>query len=378
MTSLRGITWDHPRGYQGLYTATNAYHELRPDVRIEWEKHSLHHFESHPIADLAEKYDFIILDHPFMGDAYAQQCLIDLSEFSVQIGLEDLSSDVVGQSYESYLYGGGLWALPLDASCQMALYRPDLLNALGEAAPTGMAEMRNLAKKGLFAIGLNGVHSFTLFLAICVDIGTAPSTMPGYPLVPEDVGLEALEILRELASWCPNEALDWNSIATLEAMSHRDDLLYCPYVFGFSSYSHESVKRGRLTFTNVPRISSPSSRGSVIGGTGLAMSRRCESVREAVSFASFATSRELQKAMALHAGQPARRSAWLDDEVNSRFDGFYRNTLETIDGSYLRPRYAGYMRLQSEGGDIVEGYLREPRSERDVLVELNQLHVRQE
>ena len=75
-------------------------------------------------------------------------------------------------------------------------------------------------------------------------------------------------------------------------------------------------------------------------------------------------------------GQPARRSAWLDDEVNSRFDGFYRNTLETIDGSYLRPRYAGYMRLQSEGGDIVEGYLREPRSERDVLVELNQLHVR--
>ena len=85
MTSLRGITWDHPRGYQGLYAATNAYHELRPDVRIEWEKHSLHHFESHPIADLAEKYDFIILDHPFMGDAYAQQCLVDLSEFSVQI-----------------------------------------------------------------------------------------------------------------------------------------------------------------------------------------------------------------------------------------------------------------------------------------------------
>ena len=378
MTSLRGITWDHPRGYQGLYAATNAYHELRPDVRIEWEKHSLHHFESHPIADLAEKYDFIILDHPFMGDAYAQRCLVDLSEFSVEIGLEDLSSDVVGQSYESYLYGGGLWALPLDSSCQMALYRPDLLNAVGEAAPTGMAEMRNLTKKGLFAIGLNGVHSFTLFLAICVDIGTAPSTMPDYPLVPEDVGLEALEILRELASWCPDEALDWNSIATLEAMSHRDDLLYCPYVFGFSSYSHESVKRGRLTFTNVPRISGPSSRGSVIGGTGLAISRRCESVREAVSFGSFATSREVQKAMALHAGQPARRSAWLDDEVNSRFDGFYRNTLETIDGSYLRPRYAGYMRLQSEGGDIVEGYLREPRSERDVLVELNQLHVRQE
>ena len=305
MTSLRGITWDHPRGYQGLYAATNAYHELRPDVRIEWEKHSLHHFESHPIADLAEKYDFIILDHPFMGDAYAQQCLVDLSDFSVEIGLEELSSDVVGQSYESYLYGGGLWALPLDASCQMALYRPDLLNAVGEAAPTGMAEMRNLAKKGRFAIGLNGVHSFTLFLAICVDIGTAPSTMPDYPLVPEDIGLEALEILRELASWCPDEALDWNSIATLEAMSHRDDLLYCPYVFGFSSYSHESVKRGHLTFTNVPRISGPSSRGSVIGGTGLAMSRRCESVREAVSFASFATSREVQKAMALHAG-PAR------------------------------------------------------------------------
>lgn len=377
MITLRGITWDHPRGYQGLYAATDAYRALRPDVRIEWEKHSLHHFESHPIADLADKYDFIILDHPFMGDAYVQQCLIDLSEYTAEIGLEDLSSDVVGKSYESYLYGDGLWAIPIDASCQMAPYRPDLLDALDETSPTTLAEMRNLAKKTRFAIGLNGVHSFTLFLAICVDLGAPPSTAPDRPLVPEETGLEALEILREFAGWCPEEALDWNSIATLEAMSHRDDLVYCPYVFGFSSYSHESVKRRRLRFTNVPTISGPSGRGSVIGGTGLAISRQCKSVGEAVSFASFATSRDVQKAMALHAGQPARRSAWLDAEVNSRFDGFYRNTLETIDGSYLRPRYPGYMRLQSEGGYIVEGYLREPRSERDVLADLGRLHTRQ-
>ena len=79
--------------------------------------------------------------------------------------------------------------------------------------------------------------------------------------------------------------------------------------------------------------------------------------------------------MALHAGQPARRSAWLDAEVNSRFDGFYRNTLETIDASYLRPRYPGYMRLQGEGGDIIEDYLREPRSEREVLADLDRLHT---
>ena len=35
------------------------------------------------------------------------------------------------------------------------------------------------------------------------------------------------------------------------------------------------------------------------------------------------------------------------------------------------------MRLQSEGGYIVEGYLREPRSERDVLADLGRLHTRQ-
>ena len=46
--------------------------------------------------------------------------------------------------------------------------------------------------------------------------------------MPEDIGLEALEILRELASWCPDEALDWNSIATLEAMSHRDESTLLP------------------------------------------------------------------------------------------------------------------------------------------------------
>lgn len=91
------------RGYQGLYVATDAYEKFGPNVRVVWEKHSLRGIEAHPIGDLAERYDLIILDHPFMGEAYDQKCLVDLSGYEDDIGLDDLSSDVVGKSYESYL-----------------------------------------------------------------------------------------------------------------------------------------------------------------------------------------------------------------------------------------------------------------------------------
>ena len=67
MALLQGITWDHPRGYRGLEAATAAYAAVVPEVRVTWDRHSLHHFESHPIEDLAAKYDLIVLDHPSMG-----------------------------------------------------------------------------------------------------------------------------------------------------------------------------------------------------------------------------------------------------------------------------------------------------------------------
>ena len=69
--TLRGITWDHPRGLDPLLAASGVYADLVPGVRVEWTTRSLSGFGEDPLIDLAASYDLLIIDHPFVGDAAA-------------------------------------------------------------------------------------------------------------------------------------------------------------------------------------------------------------------------------------------------------------------------------------------------------------------
>ena len=60
------MTWDHSRGYDCVVVASEAY-EAKTGVRIERVKRSLQAFADAPIQKIAERSDFIILDHPHVG-----------------------------------------------------------------------------------------------------------------------------------------------------------------------------------------------------------------------------------------------------------------------------------------------------------------------
>ncbi|MCA9878354.1 MAG: extracellular solute-binding protein [Thermomicrobiales bacterium] len=368
MVHLRGITWDHPRGYTGLEAATAAYSARTPGVQITWERHSLHHFESHPIRDLAARYDLIVLDHPAMGDVAQVQCLVNLADHAGPLDLPELEADTVGPSLASYAYAGGLWALPVDAACQVAAYRPDLLAKAGVAPPRTLDEVHDLSRHGRLALALGGVHGFMVFLTLCANLGSPLQAPPAPMLADPSVGVAALETLRALAASCPPEALDWNSIAALDALHTRDDLLYSPYVYGFSSYS---ATERPLAFTGIPAGADGSTAGSVIGGTGLAISRHCVDLAAALTVARHLTSAPVQLQMGLAGGQPARRTAWLDPVLNARYLDFYVNTLPVIDASWMRPRYAGYVAFQSVAGEIVTDFLRRGASPTATLAHLD-------
>ncbi len=367
MTRLKGITWDHPRGYAGLKVATRAFTTLFPDLIVDWDIHSLHHFESHPVPDLAAKYDLMVIDHPSMGEAVAHESLVNLEEYGALLGLEELAEDSVGLSFESYRYQGGLWALPLDAAAQVAAFRPDLLTS---GIPRSLSEVRALVRsipKGSIAIAYKGVHSLMVFFTLCANLGEGPFSDPDV-VVSDATGTAALDTMLEILSWCPKEVLEWNSIAVLDAMSARDDLFYCPYVYGFSPYSKvagedgvsssASDRRRLLAFADIPGVEQADCKGSVIGGTGLAISSRSKHRSAALELAAFLLSRSVQKGMALHDGQPGRRSAWVDKDVNERYHDFFQSTLTTLERAYLRPRYSGYIRFQFEAGQMIEAFLR--------------------
>ncbi len=114
--SYRGITWDHPRGYNALSEASRRLEDKSSPVSIHWEKQSLEEFESRSIDELCACYDLVVMDHPHLGIAVSKNCLQPLDEWLSGACIARLAETTIGSAFKSYYYQGRYWALPLDAA----------------------------------------------------------------------------------------------------------------------------------------------------------------------------------------------------------------------------------------------------------------------
>ena len=375
MTYLRGITWDHRRAIDPLLATLPAFQQAHPGASIAWESRPLHGFEFTPVAELAERYDLIILDHPFCGDIAASGCLSPLDELLTP----ELAAGFVGPSLASYRYQGRLWALPVDAACQVAVGRPDLLARLSEPAPRSWPELmapgERARARGLgLAIALQGVHALMTFFTLCANLDYPCGGAPDQSFVDRAAGRHALEALARLLAFCPQEVLDWNSIALHEAMASRDDLVFCPAVYGYVTYA-EADMRCPLRFFGLPGLDGADPKGSTIGGTGIGLSSRSVDPATARAYLAYLAAGTTQRAFAEHHGQPARRETWEDPAIDARFAGAFSATRATMEQAWIRPRYAGYLAFQAEGGKLVESHLRGDISADGLLDRLAVLHA---
>lgn len=360
MITLTGVSWDHPRGHGPMVATADAYMQMHPDVRIIWETRSLKDFGDFPVDRLAERYDLILVDHPFAGTAAHTRCLRPVDGFLDKDFLADQAANSVGPSYPSYLFDDHLWALPIDAAGQISACRPDLLEC---PVPASWDEVLSLAEAGRarehaqVAIPLGPTDAVLAFFSVCANSG-APPFAGTERVVDRRVGREALDLLRRLASIAHPESLEWNPIRTLDRMSESDEVAYVPLLFGYSNYSRPGFRRHLIRFTNVPRAADGVSRGATLGGVGLAVSANSHDPRAAFAYARFVAEPATQRTIYFQAGgQPGHRLAWTDPNLNSAANGFFLGTLETLDHAYLRPRHFGYPAFQEEAGSIVHACL---------------------
>ena len=359
MTSYRSITWNHPPGKNALLAAA-AEARAAGSLDIEWQAHSLEHFESHPIDDLAQNFDLIVLDHPHLGEALA---LGSLQPLDAVVGPERIAawaSESVGPSFSSYSAGGSQWALPLDAATQVAVQKPRLLG--GAAVPETWDEVDALSRRVPVALSLAGPHAFLTFASICAALGDPVGGLPKGGSGGDDLDVEGrtgftgpatasavLERMRAIGSRAPAGTETQNPIALLQRMTDTDDVAYCPLVYGYVNYSSPELR-----FADAPATEPGGRRGSTIGGTGLAVSAHTEVTPELVAHIEWLMSPEAQRRfIPEHDGQPSSREAWLDAEVNRASHDFYRSTLATIEDSWVRPRFSGYIAVQSAASTVV-------------------------
>ena len=360
-----------------MIATARLFTEDHPDVHIEWEARSLHEFGDASVKTFAERFDLIVLDHPFMGAVAQDRCLVALDEYVPQSTLETLQGESVGVSHQSYFYDGHQWALAIDAAAQVAGYRADLLDAAGVRVPETWEDVFEMAKirPGFVSLPLFPLDSLMCFFTLCANAGHPPFSDAGNRVVNHEAGESALLRLKALAQSSAQDALEANPIAVWERMSTTHDVAYCPLAFGYSNYARTGYRPLLLSFANIPSSGALGCVGATLGGAGIAVSKSCSNIQVAVQYATWVAGADCQRSLYVKSGgQPGNRQAWTDPEANALTNGFFQSTLPTVEKAFLRPRFAGFPKFQNAAFDVVWRFLNHNASPRATLSTLDELY----
>ena len=367
MKELSVLNWQSRRATEPMAAAIQSFQAIRPGCRIRQTARPLSDFESQSMEEMADRYDLIVYDHPFSGVIARSGCLVALDEHLPDVLGPGADDRYLGPGLASYRFQGHVWGAPIDGATQHAVYRKDLLAELGESLPGSHDELLALGvrarARGLhLATAIETPHALMSVLSYMANLGR-PVTADerGCVDIPQDSFACAYEALAEVLSLSAPESLGWNSIQVHEAMVGRDDVVCCPAVYGYATYG-ESDQRKPLSFGPFMGIRAPFAAGATLGGTALGLSRHCLEQGLALDFIRHMLSDEVQcELIGAHRGQPASVAGWDAPANDQRFNGFYSGARESMVLSWVRPRFAGYVSFQHQGGQVIADGLREHR-----------------
>lgn len=356
--TFRGLTWDHPRGYDALAAAERRINAGRDQALISWDKQPLEGFESAPIADLAAAYDLVVLDHPHIGEAVAADCLVPLDDLYSRAQIAEWENQAIGAALSSYRWGGKTYALPLDVATQVMVRNGTVL----ADAPTSWPDILDHAGRLPVAQSLAGPHAFLTMISMAAGLGHWPR---GEQLLPDDPALSVLETMATLYALRPPGSEQLNPIALLETMARDASIALVPLVFGYVTYVGSSFGNP-LRFSNSLR--EMNGAGGVLGGTGIGFSKNCEPSPELLEHVAWLMQPAIQEGfIPAHGGQPSARVAWHSPAVNAAWSNFYLDTSSTAEHALLRPRFDGFIAFQTSAGRIIRDGLEGRRNPHRIL-----------
>ncbi|MGW1347117.1 hypothetical protein ACWCOV_39105 [Kribbella sp. NPDC002412] len=328
---LRGLTWDHPRGYRPL----EAFET--PGVEVVWDRQPLSGFESTPLSELAERYDLLVVDHPGLGAAIDAGAILPVEDVFAARDLKVWRERAVQPTWDSYRLHGHGWALPLDAATQTCLYRPDLL----EVPPAAWSDLLELSG---VVMCVAGPHAGLMLLGLAGD-------RTGAGLLDRARAVEAVELLRAVWRRSDQSAAELDPIGIHELLATSNELLCCPLVYSYAYYGADSADRVALAWSAAPRLRPADRLGNgTLGGTGLAVTPRAYSrVLAVTKYVRGLLDVGVQLDTVSTVGaQSATAAVWASDVVDKAWNGHYSATVGTLMTSYVRPRFDGWIAFQDE------------------------------
>ena len=352
--SLRGMTWDHPRGLDSLVNS-NELLERKIDVSVRWDARSLLAFGDQPIVEFYRDYDLMVIDHPHVPDAVHSKSVIAFEDLLSSEKLQALEKTSVGQSHSSYQYQGRQWALGIDTAAQVSAFRPDK----AERSPIFWAEVLELAKTGTLLWPHKPVDAFSTFATLMAQ-REAPLTTNGR-FIDRKVAREVLDFMVELSGLVPDICLTSNPIEVSEMLASHDRYIYGICMYGYSNYSRARFRNNLLAYDDLPSFDGRA-RGSQLGGAGIAVSSAAKNPEVAAEVAYLLSSPDIQSSTYVEAGgQPGNLVAWKSGNVNHLTHNFFANTLRSLEGAWVRPRIFGWPEVQFASSQIIHRILSEKK-----------------
>ena len=78
-----------------MVATAQRFSELHPTVNITWEKRSLQAFADFSIQELAERFDLLVIDHPWAGFAAKTKSIVPLDAYLTEGYLKDQAENSV-------------------------------------------------------------------------------------------------------------------------------------------------------------------------------------------------------------------------------------------------------------------------------------------
>lgn len=376
MIELKGMAWDHPRGYEPLIAASKAFKKSNPNISIKWDVRSLKEFGDMPIEDLISKYDLITIDHPYMGQADKNGLLLKLEEHFTSDALQTLEKQSLGKCFESYHYNNHLYATPIDAAALVAAYRKDILEEISLSLPRTRKDLKSFYKKlpSGFSVAwaLCPTDIWCTFLSLCAQ-NEGASFINNYQ-INKAVGSSVLDEIKFNLNFIHPESLNWNPIQILDRMGNDDEIIYSPYLFGYTNYSRKGYTKNLVHFENSP-VGKQKDVSTIMGGVGLAVSALSKNPSEAARFTEYVAGAKIQEGLfTKNGGQPANKLAWNNMTNDKLCHNFFKDTVWTIKNAYIRPQHPSWNEFQEQGADIIhESILKNVNSEK-AMNQLNALY----
>ncbi|MEL0456531.1 extracellular solute-binding protein [Flavobacteriaceae bacterium SZ-1-7] len=352
MIHLKGIAWNHTRGFTSVVATAQRFEELNPNVRITWEKRSLQAFADAPLDELTNQYDLLIMDNPHVSIAARDKVLLPFDDYLSNDFLKELAENSVGKSNASYHVEGKQWTLATDAATPIATWREDLVKKHNVQIPKTWKQLLDLARTGKVAFASIPIDTLMHHYMMCIALGAEVFENQN-EVAPRQIMIDAIKTYKELLDLAPSFCLDMNPIKIYEHMTQTDDIIYSPFNYGYSNYSKKNyanhvLKAGGLVTFNGKRLR------STLGGAGIAVSAKTEHAKIAMKYAEFTALEKTQSGLYFDfGGQPGHRKSWLSEEVNSQCNNFFKDTLQTLDEATMRPQYYGYMHFQDEASPVI-------------------------